>query len=629
MLKPVPLQKVYLIGMRSVQPAALRLWQKLGVVHISQLPAGKFGLNEGQPLPDYAQVSEQLVRLRAILSQLPPIKGEAPPLLGTALEAARAISIEEDLRLLKEEEDSINKQLAGRREREKQLKRLENINLNLSALSPHLSYYLYSATAQQLAPAQVRIKKHLKHAQVLAVPDGLDATKTLLLIATPSSTDLTTSVEGLERVAWPSGLSGTAKSALLLEQGESESISERLRSIQRRRNELSIKYFALCTHLEEVLSVAADLSRVSSTHMRQSSSCFFCEGWVHPDQYSRLREETAEELGHQVVVQAVPEHAHHGQGRPTLLENPSIAAPSQFLVEFLSLPRADEIDPTMITLFTVPILYGLIVGDAGYALISFLLAFAMRAKSKAGSMLHNFAGLWMLGAIPSFIFGVLFDEYFGFSHATILGTRLYEGVVHRVEDVSGLLLITIIVGWIHIMLGFLLGAANEWNHNRKHAYAKLAWVPIQIGGSLAVAYFLLNAVPAELGLGGVALTIIGAGILAWAEGPLGLVEIPGLASNIMSYARIAAVGVAGVILAEAINTLIKPDPALLATPAGIVLFLCISVAYVLAHIFNTAVAMFEGVIHGARLNVVEFFGKFFKGGGIPFAPLSGKARVGM
>ena len=629
MLKPVPLQKIYLIGVRSVQAQALRLWQKLGVVHISQIPAGQSGLQEGQPLPDYAEVSAQLVRLRAMLSQLPKIEGEAPALTKPLLEAARSISIEDDLRQLQAEEEEIRKQLGTRRERERQLQRIESIPFKPASLTPHLAYSLVSAPAKQAGAALTRIRRHLKHVQLATFSDGIDPSRTLILMAAPAGADAGAALEGCERVAWPSTLSVTPKVALLSARGESEALSEHLHAIERRRRELSAQYYPLCRQLEQALSISADLSRVSSSYMRQSDSCFFSQGWIHPRQLLRLQSETEKAFGRQVMVRLVPEESHHGAGRPTLLENPKIAAPSQFLVEFLSLPRADEIDPTMITFFTIPILYGLIVGDAGYAVLSFLLAALMRAKSKAGSMLSNFAGLWMIGAVPSFIFGVLFDEYFGYSHAALIGSHLYEGVVHRVEDVQGLLLLTIIVGWIHVALGFLLGAANEWGHNKKHALAKLAWLPIQIGGTIAVMAFLLNAVPVEMGIGGVGLLAAGALALAWAEGPLGLVEIPGLASNIMSYARIAAVGVAGVILAEAINTLISPNPKLLDSPAGILMFILIAIAYALAHAFNTFVAMFEGIIHGARLNVVEFFGKFFHGGGVPFAPLSEKTRVGM
>lgn len=628
MLTPVKLQKVYLIGMRSVQAEALRLWQKLGVIHISPIEAMQ-GLQEGQPLENYSEISTQLIRIRAILAQLPKVPSEPQPISQPLLEAARSIAIEDDLRMLETEEKETQSQLEGIRERERQLARLEHIPLKPASLTPHLSYHLVCVPCKKAQAIMARIRKNIKHVQMMAAPDGLDSSRTLILIASPKSADVLAAIEGLEQVPWPSSLSLTPKAALLAVRSEKEALEEKLRAIARKRMKLSLKYYNVCKKIEEGLSMLADLSRISSSYMRQSSSCFFSQGWVHPRNLLRLQTETAKAFGNKVMVHLVPEDAHHGIGRPTLLENPKVASPLQFLVEFLSLPRADEIDPTMITFFTIPILYGLIVGDAGYAALSFLIAALLRKKASKGSMLGHIAGLWMIGAVPSFVFGIIFDEYFGYSHAAIIGTRLYEGLVHRVEDVSGLLLLTIIVGWLHIALGFLLGAINEWHHEKKHAIAKLAWLPIQIGGTIAVASFLLNALSIEAGIAGIAMLAFGAIVLAWSEGPLGLVEIPGLASNIMSYARIAAVGVAGVILAEAINTLIKPNPSLLSSPAGILLFIFVAIAYAMAHAFNAFVAMFEGLIHGARLNVVEFFGKFFHGGGIPFKPLSENIRIEM
>lgn len=228
----------------------------------------------------------------------------------------------------------------------------------------------------------------------------------------------------------------------------------------------------------------------------------------------------------------------------------------------------------------------------------------------------------MIGAIPTFILGILFDEYFGYSHKAILGQSYYTASLHRVGDVQGLLLVTILVGWISMALGFLLGAINEWHHSKKHATAKLAWILIQIGGTLLVTTYLLGATGADLGMAGALIFAAGAIIVFITEGAMGLVEIPGLASNIMSYARIAAVGVGGVILAEAINELLLPNTASLSSgdPWAILIFVLIAIAYALAHAANAFIAMFESLIHGSRLSVIEFFGKFFKGGGKLFKP---------
>lgn len=628
MLKPVALKKIYLIGLKSAQAKALSLWQKMGVIHISALPAQALGLAGGQPMADYAAVSQQLVRIRAILSQLEKVEVQPGPLPENLLETAQSVQIDAELLSLKEDEERLSKQEDEWSAAEKQLRRLSNFELDFSALPDNLRYQLVclGKNEKTSAAALHHIKRSIKHAEILTAQDGLDPKSTIALLALPPSQDMASALGGAEKLAWPS-VGGTPAQAILRAQGELAAISEGLKSISRRRHDLSLEYYPLCARLEESLSIASDLARVSSG-MGESKDCFFASGWVHPRQLPHLEHETRQAFGRQVIVKRAHMSAEHpDQAQPTLLENPPVAAPAQFLVEFLSIPRADEIDPTLIAFFTIPILYGMIVGDAGYALISLLVAALIRFKSAKGGMLYHFAGLWMLGAIPCFIFGVLFDEYFGYGHSHLLGYKLYEAVVYRIENVQLLLLLTILTGWVHVALGFALGAINEWPHSRKHAIAKLSWLPIQLGGTLAVAYYLLHAVSPEAGMAGAVLMAIGMGILAWAEGPLGLVEVPGLASNIMSYTRIAAVGVAGVILAEAINSMVSPNPNLLSSPAGILTFILIALFYVLAHVFNTVVAMFEGLIHGARLNVVEFFGKFFHGGGTPFRPLAERRRL--
>jgi V/A-type H+-transporting ATPase subunit I len=114
-----------------------------------------------------------------------------------------------------------------------------------------------------------------------------------------------------------------------------------------------------------------------------------------------------------------------------------------------------------------------------------------------------------------------------------------------------------------------------------------------------------------------ALSIVG---LVMTEGVIAAVEIPSLLGNVMSYLRIAAVGVGGVIIAEAINELLMPR--LDFSPAGIAVFIIMAVLYLAMHLAACMLVMFEALVHGARLNVVEFFGKFYKGGGVRFAPFS-------
>jgi V/A-type H+-transporting ATPase subunit I len=175
--------------------------------------------------------------------------------------------------------------------------------------------------------------------------------------------------------------------------------------------------------------------------------------------------------------------------------------------------------------------------------------------------------------------------------------------------------VTILTGLVHIGCGFIIGAYNQWGHHRKHAYAKIAWIGVEIGGTVAIASYL-GFLPDFAMLPGVGLLAASAIGLFFTEGIVGLLEIPGLAGNVLSYARIAAVGVVGVVLAEIINEILVPTPA-----AGLLVIILLPLLIIL-HAVNTFIAMFEAIIQGGRLNVIEFRSKFLEGGGVLFDPFS-------
>ena len=127
---------------------------------------------------------------------------------------------------------------------------------------------------------------------------------------------------------------------------------------------------------------------------------------------------------------------------------------------------------------------------------------------------------------------------------------------------------------------------------------------------------MLNAVPVDLGPFGGALLGISAVIIAWSEGAAGILELPGIAGNVFSYLRIAIVGLVGTILAELINSLFMPLPS-----QGLMALVFFPLLFAL-HMINAFIAMFEAIIQGGRLNVIEFRFKFTQGDGRLFAPFS-------
>jgi V/A-type H+-transporting ATPase subunit I len=311
----------------------------------------------------------------------------------------------------------------------------------------------------------------------------------------------------------------------------------------------------------------------------------------------------------------------------------------EFVTNSYSLPNYFELDPTMAYLVALPIIYGMIVGDVVYGIMSIILGWLLMKRFKNSYIMYNVSKIWFYSGIPTIAFGLFFDEFAGMSHFKIsqfvqswtgiqlLSAPLWTGF-HRMEGVLALIALSALVGVMHLTLGFIFGAVNEWNHNRKHAFAKIAWIGVELGMILALLPFLPGMLP-ELGridpgltMPGMVLLLISIIVIAATEGIIGIIEIPGLIGNILSYSRIAAIGVVGVVIAELLNEFIIPNPA-----NGLLMALLLTPIFLMFHLLNCFVAMFESLVQGGRLNIVEFRSKFMHGGGgifVPFALYSKK-----
>jgi len=353
---------------------------------------------------------------------------------------------------------------------------------------------------------------------------------------------------------------------------------------------------------------------------------FILEGWVRKSMVPFLRNDVSRFNGDVVLSVIAPSESEQP---PVYLSNPQIVEPFEFITKNYSLPNPNEFDPSLIFFITVPLLYGMIVGDVGYGILSFFIAGYLRSKFR-NEIIQSVGKLWQISVIPTIVFGVIFDEWMGMSHIElfeffhhwgfpfVLEKPLYVGL-SRIHNLPTLLVVTIAVGVIHLAIGFILGAMEHWEHNRRHAYGKLAWFLFEVG--IVFAFLPLAGLPPLLTTIGLVVSLLSIAIIGWSEGVNGLVELPGIFGNILSYARIAAVGIAGLVLAELIDKFFLPLP-----KAGVFLVLTIPLFMVL-HIANGMLAMFEALIQGGRLNIVEFRSKFIQGGGKLFKPFTVKEPV--
>ena len=341
---------------------------------------------------------------------------------------------------------------------------------------------------------------------------------------------------------------------------------------------------------------------------------FVLEGWVPVSERAKLESALRQDVGDDVVVSEVSREEWQSEEAPVVLRNPRIFRPFEAIISILPLPRYGTIDPTPFVAVFFPAFFGLMVGDIGYGLVLAGLGLLLHWRSKPGTLLRSVAEVIGPCALFAIVAGFLFGEFFG-----DLGHRRFglEALAfNREEAMVPFLLLAVGIGAVHILLGLVLGAASAMRrHHPREAVGRGASalsVVLIIVALLAVTRVLPAQffTPAVMGL------LIAFPVLVIAEGLVGPIELLSTLGNILSYARIMALGVASVMLAVVANRMVG---ALGSATVGILFAL-------LFHLVNFAIGLFSPAIHALRLHYVEFFGKFYSPGGVRYQPFGGWTR---
>ncbi|MFH0737028.1 MAG: V-type ATPase 116kDa subunit family protein [Candidatus Micrarchaeota archaeon] len=632
MFRPKKMGKVRMIVLKSHVESLIKDLHEAGLVDIRK--SRYEGLDEGRPLASFDEISGELLKLRTLLSMMEQATGRkagrgAKRLPAhEALEEARSLGFDEKLR-------ELNDIASGYSER---IKALENEALIVEKVVQFKGVdfsKLRSRTldyrAGELSPAKAaKLSEGLDrlggHTALISEPEYNAA---LVIFERKQKEDVEALLGemGFSDIELPEGIT-TPIEAINRINAENDGKKEMLAQVKKAMADLSKSHMDMVSDLIISLEVAAERAEVAS-RFSSSKQAYVIEGWMLEEDGEKLRSIAG---GYpDVIVDEV--HFSHDEMPPTVLKNPPIASPFEFLTNSYSLPNYYEIDPTMMYFIFLPIVYGMIVGDVIYGLMSMGLAYLFLKKFEKSYIMSNVSKIWLYAGIPSMAFGVFYDEWGGMSHFHLLelagrwlGTELVHAPLYaglsRIENVLALVMLSALVGVIHLGAGFIIGAINEWNHSRKHAFAKIAWLGVEIGIALSLLPYLPSMLPEmghidmAIGTAGLVLLVISIIGLAATEGILGIIEIPGIVGNILSYSRIAAIGIVGVVIAELLNEFVVPLP-----EQGILALVMLPIFFLL-HVLNCFVAMFESIVQGGRLNIVEFKSKFMQGGGGVFTPFA-------
>ncbi|MGI6700350.1 MAG: V-type ATP synthase subunit I [Christensenellales bacterium] len=373
--------------------------------------------------------------------------------------------------------------------------------------------------------------------------------------------------------------------------------------------------------LHDLIVIEQKKNQVIHTGSVDSDLAFMAQGWIPASLADEFKLRALKVAPYCAIEIREP---LDDENPPVALQNGPFATAFEPVVEGFSLPDYRGIDPTAVMAPFYACLFGMMVSDAGYGLLMAVVLWLYlkinRIKVKNAKMLY----LLLFGGLATVVWGIVYNTIFGFNPIPKLAAYF---PLDSVNDPMPVMALCIIVGAIHLFTG--VGVAAYMNARKGDWVAvvsdQLSWAMLLIGLGLLVS---------PLAHIGKWLAIAGAGIILLMTGrdsknPIkrlisglgALYGITGWVSDLLSYMRLFGMGLATGVIGMVFNTLISMvwSGGLLAKILAIVLF-------VGCHLFNLGINALGAYVHSCRLQYIEFFGKFYEDGGVPFRPLDLKTR---
>mgnify|MGYP005770734763 CR=1 FL=1 len=379
----------------------------------------------------------------------------------------------------------------------------------------------------------------------------------------------------------------------------------------------------------------------------QTTNTFALSGYVPAKDARKIADEFADKYDAAVELEEIGEE----EEAPVLLKNNYFAESGEGVLASFGLPGKGEVDPTMIMTVFYVFLFGIMLSDAAYGLIVAAACGALLVKFPRMSLnMKKSIRLFFWCGLSTLFWGVMFGGYFGDAISVISSTFFGKEVsipplwFAPLDEPMRMLVWSMLFGLIHLYTGLFV-KAYMYIRDGKILDAVcdvgfwlllitglvLILMPTEIFASISQMTFVF---PEPLNMLAKGMAIVGAvGILLmsgrdkknhWglriALGAYDLYGITSWLSDILSYSRLLALGLATGVIASVFNQMGSMFG------SGIIGAILFIIVFVIGHIFNIAINLLGAYVHTCRLQYVEFFGKFYEGGGREFHPFRSNTK---
>lgn len=359
----------------------------------------------------------------------------------------------------------------------------------------------------------------------------------------------------------------------------------------------------------------------------------FCfDGWLPVDSIEKVKQVLDKNECYYEISEPIK-----NEETPIMLKNNKFASPFEAVTVMYSMPLATEVDPTPIMAPFYFLFFGLMLSDAAYGIILSLACFALLKKFKLEGTMKKMVTMFFWCGISTFFWGALFGGWFGDAVAVFSKTFLGREIVINpiwidpLQEPMTLLIFSLILGAIHMFVGMGMQAYMLIKNGKAldALFDVGLWYMLLIGLVLFGVGSMITPALSSVGkwmalIGAIGIVVTGGrnkkGFGKITGGFGSLYGITNYLSDVLSYSRLLALGLATGVVAKVVNILGSLAGS---GVVGIIVFIAV---FLFGTVFNLAINALGAYVHSCRLQYVEFFGKFYTGGGKPFEPFVGKTK---